>query len=37
MEYIVAAFALSALPLAGGAVGICLALMFNSHHSSHRH
>lgn len=37
MEYIIAAVTLSALPLVGGAAGICLALMFNFHHSSHRH
>lgn len=37
MEYIIAAVTLAALPLVGGAVGMCLVLVFNLHQSSHRH
>lgn len=33
MEYVVASFALGALPLAGLAAGACIAMMFSSHHS----
>lgn len=37
MEYVIAAVALSALPLVGGALGIGVALMFSLHHTSRRH
>lgn len=33
MEYIIAAFALSSLPLVGLALGSSAVLMFTSHHS----
>lgn len=37
MEYIIAAVTLAALPLVGGAVGMCFVLVCNLHHHSHRH